>query len=270
MITSCVVSRSLPFFVEGFHKRLGCGYKYEPLKAAFFVGMYNEFEFNRLLRHKGLAVVIFCGSDAFLLDKRPWFGKMARLDFVRGIIRGKVRVVSISEDISNALKSLGIESSLYNVCPTDLERFKVTKPQGKRVYVYYNDAHEKLFDWRVYEDVVNHYRDSDIVIDKVREKRFVNPLDMPKEYEGCFVGMKPYIKDGYGNTQVELALSGRRCISNGAFVGNLRYANSVDVISHIDKELKNVNDLQGRDELRNLAVKELELPTGFNEIDFWL
>jgi hypothetical protein len=269
MITQAVVSRSLPFFVEGFHKRLRCGYGYDPTKNTFFVGMYNLFEFNRIRNHKALSIVIFCGSDAFLLGERPWFGKEEANALRRGIDKGYVRLVSISEDVELALSKIGLPSRRYNVCPTDEDKYKVTAPTSKRVYVYYNEAHKGLFDWNVYEGLVRHYEGSEVEIEDVHSKAFVNPIDMPKVYENCFVGMKPYLKDGYGNTQVELALSGRRCVSNGQFSGNLRYGGLKDAIAHIDKELKNVNNVDGRYELRILAEKELQLPTGFNQIEFW-
>ncbi len=234
------------------------------------MGVYNLFEFNRIRHHKGLSIVIFCGSDAFLLGERPWFGKAEDNVLRHGINNGYIRLVSISKDIELALSKIGLPSRRYNVCPTDEDNYKVTKPTSKRVYVYYNEKHKALFDWEVYEGVVKHYEGLGVEIDDVHSKDFVNPIDMPKVYEDCFVGMKPYLKDGYGNTQVELALSGRGCISNGQFGGNLRYGGLRDVITHIDNELKKVNSVEGGQELRILAEKELQLPTGFNQIEFWV
>ena len=265
MINQCIVSTSLPWLVSGFHKRLGCGYNYHPDNPTYFVGLYSHNDYDRVVSHRGLAVVVFCGSDAFKLKSRGFYKQFMVISR-----KPNVRVVSISKDIQQVLDDAGIPNVLYNVCPTQEDRFEVTKPTTNKVYIYYNKAHFDLFDWGLYHSLREHYKDEKVVIPDVEKRVFVNPLDMGKVYSECFVGMKPYLSDGYGNTQVELALSGRRCISNGDFVGNLRYGSVDDVIAHIERELKDVNDVRGRVELRNLALSELQLPYGFNEIEFWI
>jgi hypothetical protein len=236
----------------------------------FFVGLYNDVDFGRVMKHQGHGVIVFCGSDAFKLRGKEWWRGEGKVNFIRRVRAKKLSVVSISDDITEALSAINVPSRQFNVCPTMESRFRVVLPSSKTVYVYYNDAHKNLFDWGLYEGLVKHYEGSDVTIEDVHSKVFVNPLDMPKVYENCFVGMKPYLKDGYGNTQVELALSGRRCISNGQFGGSLRYSSLEDAIAHIDNELKNVNSMKGRQELRTLAEKELQLPEGFNQIEFWV
>jgi hypothetical protein len=264
----CVVSSALPFFADGFRVRLGAERVYDNTRLTFFVGLYNDEDFYRLRHHGGRSVVVFCGSDAFKLSGRSWWRNGG--EWLKKMAKSRrIAVVAISEDIVGALRYLGIENVRYNVCPTMESRFEVTLPKRKKVYVYYNPAHEAIFDWKVYEAIMERFKGTDVEVDDVRSKVFVNPLEMGRVYEECFVGMKPYVKDGYGNTQVELAIAGRRCISNGDFVGNLRYGDADEAIAHIENELAKMDSMEGRFELRELAEKELMLPDGFNTEKFW-
>lgn len=244
-----------------------CGWSYDPNEPCFFFGLYTGEDYMRFALHSGEKVLIFGGSDAFGLPEKHLTKDGSHYGELRKFSKKGV-VVSISRDIQNELKSVGIDSVYYPVCPTDDVKFPLTTTRGKDVvYVYARD--NRLVEWEMVSDVIDLCKsNSEIKFHIVTGEKFINPLDMDSLYDECFIGWKPYKRDGFGNTQVELALKGRLCISNGDLETNLGYNSAEDVANAIMLAYENRRTHDGY-LYRCNALSEIEQPNEVNEYNFW-
>jgi hypothetical protein len=204
--------------------------RYEP---AFFYGCYREEDIHALLDHKGIAVLIWGGSDATITP---------HLEKLKSLVRSRINPVyhiAPSSFIEKGLQEAGISYKRCNIFPGDESMFSPV-PLGNKVYMYASHTRE---DRKKFYGL-NHIH----ILQKLLPgtefiEGFSSPLTFPYEsmvevYKECGVGVRLVPHDAGSCTVVELALMGRRCVWNGHFPGAIHYRSLEDVALAIIEELK--------------------------------
>jgi hypothetical protein len=119
IINQAFVSPTLAHFKERFLNRYGLKSYYSNSLPCIFFGCYKKHgDHIRIARHKGPAIVVYGGSDAWWLYKyrRHSLGKKA-LRLLNS--KSDIHHIAISKFISYDLKRLGIKHTCLPVCPTE-------------------------------------------------------------------------------------------------------------------------------------------------------
>ena len=133
------VSGAIGGFEAAFLAKFGLHRYHSRTHPAIFFGCYryNGLDIPAVLRHRGLAVIVWGGTDAAGADHAAY----------RPLLRRRnVRHIAISRSIVEDLERLGLPYYHLPVCPTVVERFKPA-PLGRAVYVYSSHRHPQRYGW---------------------------------------------------------------------------------------------------------------------------
>ena len=138
-IRQAVVSSAISSFARTFRRKFGLGGYSRPDMPCVFFGCYggaNGRDINRILRHAGMAVVVWGGSDA--MNMRSGWGQRLR--------RPNVFHIAISKHVVDDLEWMGLPYYFVPICPTDTARFML-QPLGTGIYVYSSHARPEVYGW---------------------------------------------------------------------------------------------------------------------------
>jgi hypothetical protein len=223
------VSPSVIFFKDKLKEKYNLVDYYDFKSPAIFNGVYSAFDINKILNHKGVAIVIWCGNDALKLT----YNNANRIK-----LKKDIRHIAKSEFVYNSLKKYNIISDIIPVTPTT--PIINYKPKGDKVYFYYSKRDPEKYGYNLMEEVESKV---DIEIIKVSSDMY-SKKQLDEIYEKCFIGLRLTKHDGLPNTVLELGLMGRKCVYNGNLPNALKYKSSEDIINHINNEyqLRNINN----------------------------
>jgi len=220
-IKQAYVSSAITFFEPSFREK----YKLEPyhdLEApAVFYGVYGARDRLWLNSHKGLAVVLYGGSDAMRIEGNV---DLLKKPNIRHIARGKF--------IEHDLQQFGIKYKSVPVSP--FTRSANPLPKGNAVYAYLPEGKEDFYGKFIIDTLNLPYEL--IIGGSGRFSRYA----MSEVYSRCFIGLRLTPHDGLPNTVIEMALLGIPCVYNGGLPGSLPWNNTADIRRHISNEARNI------------------------------
>jgi hypothetical protein len=194
-----------------------------PGEPVVMYGLYKQDDYDFLQNYGNRVHVLWCGSDA-----RIAIG--ARVDIIKS--SGCVNIAK-NRQIHDTLKSKGIDSRIIPVTPTPMDIGPEKK--GKKVYCYIGNPGKE----RQYK--VNALRQ----IESRVPYKFVYAYhnSYPREqlldiYRQCFIGIRLLDHDGLSNSIIEMALMGRRTISNNPIPGTLPWRKGRAIPAMINREYK--------------------------------
>jgi hypothetical protein len=221
------ISQSVLFFSEDFKKKYSLVDYYQDFEPSIFFGMYRNEDVDKLVNHKSISIVIWCGSDALKSEK-----------YIKYLLPLKnVIHISISSFVKNSLEKNGIKSKLIPIRPKSSE--KNLKPRGNKIYFYYG----KESSWDFYGgDIVDKLKGVLPYEIICTNKNSYNSQQLEKIYEDCFIGLRLTKHDGCSNTVCELGLMGRKCIHNGDVPNSINYQSFDDIVNSIHTEYHTRNE----------------------------
>lgn len=212
-----VISKSLDGLIENFRIKYNLAEYTDIYTPCLFIGMYRSKEFRLFKKHKGQKAIIFCGSDAKLLDHK-WIKKIKTAD----------SIYSMSEFVYNTLLNHKIQSEIYQFNPTIAELWKPC-PNGDKIYWYYNEGSPEFYGSEIIEEIENRI---DIPIIKATYQTY-SQQDLYQVYLECFVNLRLTQHDGCPNTNLQMGLMGRPSIYNGNLPHSIQWQNADDIIDKI-------------------------------------
>ncbi len=224
-ITQARVSESIAFFRPKFLKKWGLQDYYSRTKPAIFKGIYRSgHDMKKLLQHKGLAVVLWSGTDAMSLDNT----KAVMLK------KENIKHIAISDFIAKDLHKFGLKYKRFNISSTDFKPEPM--PLGDCIYSYISSKRPNFYGMNLMNELKKKIPYEFII----SEDKMFPYHKMPDIYKKCFIGLRLTPHDGMSNTVVELGMMGRRCVWNNSFPGAYRWVTISDIERAILTESQNI------------------------------
>jgi len=228
---------------------------------AIFFGCYAHTpqmkDFIRIMKHRGLAIVVWCGSDAWLIPKQ----RLRQMKF-----RQNIKHVAIGQYIEDDLIKAGVRYVRLSLTPNTLTPKPC--PLGDSIYVYLPNANrfQRDFYGGTYIDQLRRLMP--------REKFIITkPHQYTKEqveaiYKRCYIGLRLTRHDGLPNTVTEMGAMGRMCIYNDRKVPNaIGWRNIYDVQQRVQEEKKFIG--QTKVDIANAVCNFLKVPNDWLHTQFW-
>lgn len=218
-IKQIYVSSAVEHFKEQMKNKYDLIEYHNKNEPAIFNGLYNKQDWDIISEHQGLRVIVWCGNDANLLYRRPYFNLVKNLKNTIHIAKSKI--------LFDTLTGYGISCKLVNVTPTMIEKNK--KPRGENVYFYGTIKHGSNY-------IESIQRKIPYKIIHIKSSSEHSKEELEKIYESCFIGVRLTTHDGLPNTVIELGLMGRRCVHNGELPNTIPWSSVKDVADIIKNE----------------------------------
>jgi hypothetical protein len=196
-------------FKENFLKKYKLKRYHNRNEPCIFFGCYKHYarDCEAIVRHRGLAIILWGGSDAQHIHKKRQHMRA---------LRGKKNLwnIAMSDYIANDMRRLGFKYKKIPVCPTRIEKFNPC-PNGPYVYVYGSHTRDYDYGMDLIRRVQRRASNLKFVMGYSQPPGHIVYEKMPEIYKQCFCGLRLTRHDGLSNTVVELGLMGRRCFWNG-------------------------------------------------------
>jgi hypothetical protein len=231
----CYVDPILKRFGERFVTRWNLQAYSNPQAPAVFYGLYPHLSRKTLAAHRGLAIIVWGGSD-FL------YATTELLELLQS--KKNIRHIAPSPWIANDLRLAGIPFKYLPVCCCNLDSFD-TSPLGTAVYFYSPPvASADVYGSEMVKRIRKKIPTVPFLFAWNRGRGSV-PHDRVKElYKQCFIGLRLTRHDGLSTTVAELGLAGRRCVWNGDSPNAIPWATTDDVITAIVKEREKIGQVR--------------------------
>lgn len=197
---------------------------YDENEPYLFMGIYNNKDIEKLLNHKGLAVVLWCGGDIINVSKIP--------------DRDNIKHIAIGHWVEESLIKNNKKYKVMHVC---FEYNDIFKPcvLGDKVYCY---ASNEIYGLSLAKEIAKEIPFEVIFTDKDRK---YNPEELDKLYSQCFIGMRLRKEnDGNSATVQGMSFKGIRSIWNGDNPLAIKWETKQDIINAIMEESKKIGTMQ--------------------------
>ena len=138
------VSRSIQFFSKRMKDKYNLIEYDDVNKPAFFMGLYGPEDYQALSKHKGVCVVIWCGSDAMVAHKYSEKYNIKKQNYYH---------IAIGSFIASDLKELGITFKQVPISPSDINISP--KPTGESIYVYSSKSNPEFYGETLIQEIKN-------------------------------------------------------------------------------------------------------------------
>jgi len=255
------VSKAISFFGDKLKATFELQDYVDPNQPALFYGCYPKVgDIEAIAEHKGLAVVVWCGSDSTFIGSDDTYGKVMEAPHVRH--------VATSAFIMNDLSSWpGIEPIYLPIFVGDSSRFRPI-PLGNKVYFYGNKDNEWLYNTEIFREVKEAMPDIEFVERYAPLSEEEQAEDVFDLYAQCFAGLRLTNHDGVSHTSIELGLMGRRCIWNGCLPNAIPWVDTSGIIDSIRQEQALVSS-SIRYDISDAVKRHIELPEDWLLASFW-
>lgn len=233
----------------------------DPHAPCMFIGLYNKLDRLAVLNHRGLAVQVWCGSDAEVNLAQPWLADEMRWR--------PIRHVSTSRMTAAALDRAEVKHRFLPVHWVDVAKFKPVgdpPPLGDAVYFYAGQkGREDVYGGEYVDEVRRIAPEIEIVNsyagDIPRER-------MPEVYARCFAGLRLKHGDGMAATVCEMGLMGRPSIHNGTQPCALPWSTPFEIAEKL-RYLYAVRHEYDTRQLSQDTERYLAMPDGWDTAAFW-
>ena len=252
------LSRSVSSF--DFPGAYGLGEYTDPMKPCIFFGMYahstKPYDYKALMFHRGLAVVVWCGSDALLMPG-GYFSKIKR--------RPNIKHIAIGGFIERDLKRIGIDCVRIPLTPTQPK--PDPQPLGRSIYCYLPDANKhqrEFYGGRYIDDLKKRLPKEKFILTKPHK---YSQTQLKELYKQSYIGLRLTKHDGLSNTVMELGAMGRMCLYNDDVPNAIPWKNTEDIIRAIQREKK----LRGqtKTDIANAVGNFLDVSDDWLYTKFW-
>jgi len=177
-----------------------------PDEPIVMYGLYRPEDYQFLTGYKNKIYVLWCGTDA----------RIAIGDRINKVISSGCVNIAKNKQIHDTLKTKGISSKIIPVTPTPLDI--TPQEKGNKVYCYIGSkGKEQQYKVKALKYLENNVKYKFIYAyhnSYTREEL----IDI---YGQCFIGIRLLDHDGLSNSIIEMALMGRRTISNNHIPGTI-------------------------------------------------
>ena len=225
-----------------------------------YIHRYSKTNFNRLLEHKALGVIVWRGSDIMLLRQKDDEVKKVMLEKLKK--KENLRHVAIGRFIERDLEHFGIDYVRLPI--TAVKPITNPQPLGDSIYCYLPNTTTEQRDF---------YGGS--IVDELKkllpDEKFIittgNHPDVKELYKQCYLGLRLTRHDGLPNTVLEMGLMGRRCIYNDVRVPNaIPWKGIEDLVSIIKRERKRLPQI---DMVAESVRNYIDIPNNWLDTNFW-
>lgn len=231
------ISQSLRRFERKIKQEFSLLNYYSTTETVVFFGCYNQTDYTYLQRHKGKILLIWGGTDCYVLEKQIG-NKNGRHNKYKVLNGNKITHIAISQQIYDKLKNIYnfqnvqyIHLKLLNYQSYVLTERKI----GDSIYIYTSSDVQRakeVYGSTYYQEIRKRLPDYNFIIAYGQ----YDEQEMIKIYQKCFIGLRLTTFDGSANTVQELAMLGIPCFHNGEFDFSLKWHNVEDIVQKI-KEL---------------------------------
>jgi len=195
-----------------------------------FFGMYNDTDLKRIKKHKGLKIIIWCGSDANnnITHSKQTIGEIKKIS----------NIIHISKSMStfSCLKKQNISSILvdYNIVDR-LLFYPIPKTElGKNIFIFngQHEGREQVYGKKYYLEVIKKLPQYNYIFSNTLNVKWTQ---MPGIYKKCFIMLRLTSCDGNANSVQECEAMGIPVIHNQSDYG-LQWENVDDIVYHIKKK----------------------------------
>jgi hypothetical protein len=225
-IKQAYVSKGLKFFKEKFLNKFNLSDYYSKDEPLAMFSVCRDEDYEIFLRHRGPVNVIWCGSDAMMIDESR-----------SKILKSKeVRHISTSKFISEDLRSHNITYEYIPVSAANNDISMHIYPRGKNIYFYHDNNYEKDFYGQSYINEIKRRTNLNI-IESTKNK--YTSKELISVYGSCFISLRLTNHDGIPTTVTEMGLMGRRSVHNGYVPHCYAYEGIDDICESIITEYEN-------------------------------
>ena len=215
-----------------------------------FFGCYGIGIKEIIIRHEGLAVIVWSGSDSTRLHEYSPFVKYCRAN------NDRVFHIAHSHFIQKDLEHFGIEYIDRVVLPQDFSMFKYEPKWGNLVYHY----GQKARIWYYGSHLMQKLRDEwEKPRDKPKVEIVLSTVYSQKElyeiYKNSFIGVRLTEHDNMALSAIELGLMGRRTIFNGNIPCAINYGQNYLEYEPETRKRWVFQDVSLLDTVKNLIIE---------------
>jgi len=225
-----------------------------------FFGCYahtpNPIDYRALRYHTGLAIIVWCGSDALLIPR----GHLQKIKKMKN-----VRHVAIGGFIAKDLDRVGIKYARLPLTPTQPK--PNPQPLGRFIYCYLpdgNKAQRNFYGGNLIDELKRILPEEKFITTRPRQ---FNSNQMEELYKKSYMGLRLTRHDGLSNTVMELGAMGRMCVYNDNVPNAIPWRGIDDIVSAIRRE-KTFRD-QTRVDIANAIGNFLDVPDDWLYTNFW-
>ena len=220
-------SSGVVMFKERVFKKYVLQDYFDMQKPCLFFGIYNDVDLTKIMKHRGLRIIIWCGEDAN--------SKNTHSNQTINEIKKLTNIIHISKSSSTHrnLMVKGISSILvdYNIVDTSI--FYPMSKSGRKILIF-NGQHkgrEHIYGERYYTEVIRRLPQHEYI--------FSNNLDiewreMSEIYKQCFIMLRLTESDGNANSVQECMAMRIPVIHNQSEYG-LKWKSINDIIKNINR-----------------------------------
>jgi len=223
MIRQCYMCAGLRPKFSAFAERWGLRPYGDSSRPAVFYGVYGDANLNALRRHRGLAVVVWCGTDAQMNAERPLFRQP------------HMRNVATSRYHARRFGRLGLRWKRLNLLGSpadDLEACDL----GDEVYAYAPSHRPREYGRPAVLRARAALEQKGIRMTLTDSARQLSREGVVEAYRRAFVGIRLTSHDGAAASALELGLMGRRSICNGDAPCCVPWKNEAELVSLVIAE----------------------------------
>jgi hypothetical protein len=184
-----------------------------------FFGLYGS-QVERMLAHRGLAVVVWAGTDAVQFKRNSLY-----VDSMKA--KDNVRVIAISDYVAYDMDQIGVEYIKLPILPMNNSDIKPA-PLGDSMYIYRPNSLK--YGRKITKEIRRRLPHINVIEGKPSKYGREDLLEM---YKQCFISLRPVTHDGCSNTVAEMGLMGRPSVWNGGAPHALTWENVDDVEEHV-------------------------------------
>jgi len=227
----------------------GCYYK---KSRTSWIVKYPE-DFNAVINHKALGIIIWLGSDIELIDSNA-------LKKIKG--KANIKHIAENEFIANDLRKAGIK---FNKIPIYSGQ-NITNPQplGDCIYCYVPKHRYNYYGGQIINELKKLLPNEKFIITSSRQypKRKIMEF-----YKQSFIGLRLTKHDGIPHTVVEMGLMGRRCIFNNNLPNSIPWKTIQDIIKTIKIEKKMIG--QTNIQIANAMANYFNIGNSWLNENYW-
>jgi hypothetical protein len=184
-------------------------------------GCYTKTAVEWVMKHKGLCIIVWSGSDAVNLKQWKYFSHFLRENKHRYIH------IAYSHWIKSDLDSVGLEYIEKPIFPVEFNWLKFEDFQGDKIYHY--TASQKARQFIYGTSAIKNWQKRNQLLQNHIIMAHCYHMKKPELYETykrCYMGIRLTEHDNMALSCVEMALMGRPSIFNGNIPGAINYTDN--------------------------------------------
>lgn len=217
----------LKFFKPHVFKKYGFKEYVNPMQPCVWWGCYPASR-PKLISHRGMAVVVWRGSDAMVVLKQHSFVQFLKQN------TGRIFHIAISNFIEQDLTKAGLPFISLPITSMDYTNCNIM-PRGNMIYTYSPDGDGTLIKYHT-ELSKEIAAKTGIQIHVAHKNSFSRNILINKIYRDCFLGLRLLSHDGLPNSGIEMGLCGRRVVHNGNLPNSIPYTDTKSILQIVDYE----------------------------------